>query len=200
MNSFGGVPPERWPGGLYVRQWGKAVVSVGCCARRGTCRHPRTGMRQRPARPSTGRGETSGDGEQRIAGGAWVPPPSGVPGQGEGLPGRIRPLSVKPPPRILLMAASPSDFEPLDGRAEWDKVAGGRSITCGRTASCSRLRQRSSSVSRRPTGAGVLHCRRLCVDVRGNEVRGVWRSRSAAVGVGIDEQRSVVLSHRDPPW
>ncbi|ADB73514.1 hypothetical protein Gobs01_03960 [Geodermatophilus obscurus DSM 43160] len=53
-----------------------------------------------------------------------MPPPSGVPGQGEGLPGRIRPLSVKPPPRILLMAASPSEFEPLDGRAEWDKVAG----------------------------------------------------------------------------
>jgi CHAT domain len=38
------------------------------------------------------------------------------------LPGRIRPLAVHPPVRILVMAAGPLDFEPLDVRAEWQKV------------------------------------------------------------------------------
>jgi len=38
------------------------------------------------------------------------------------LASRIRPLPVHPPLRILVMAASPSDFEPLDVKAEWTKV------------------------------------------------------------------------------
>jgi hypothetical protein len=38
------------------------------------------------------------------------------------LPGRIRPLAVEPPLRVLVMAASPVDFEPLDVEAEWAKV------------------------------------------------------------------------------
>ncbi|MFC9335943.1 CHAT domain-containing protein [Arthrobacter sp. NPDC057009] len=38
------------------------------------------------------------------------------------LQGRIRPLAVDPPLRILVMASSPSDFEPLDALAEWNKI------------------------------------------------------------------------------
>lgn len=38
------------------------------------------------------------------------------------LPGRIRPLTIEPPLRILLMAASPTDLDALDVQAEWDKV------------------------------------------------------------------------------
>ena len=38
------------------------------------------------------------------------------------LQGRIRPLAVDPPLRILVMAASPTDFELLDAVAEWDKI------------------------------------------------------------------------------
>lgn len=34
----------------------------------------------------------------------------------------IRPLAVTPPLRVLMMAASPTDFPPLDGMAEWTKV------------------------------------------------------------------------------
>ncbi|SNR94903.1 CHAT domain-containing protein [Blastococcus mobilis] len=40
------------------------------------------------------------------------------------LPGRIRPLAVQPPLRILVMAASPTDFPPLDVAAEWAKTQG----------------------------------------------------------------------------
>ncbi len=40
------------------------------------------------------------------------------------LPGRIRPLAVQPPLRILMMAATPADFEPLDVHSEWEKVRG----------------------------------------------------------------------------
>jgi hypothetical protein len=39
------------------------------------------------------------------------------------LQGRIRPLAVNPPLRILVMAASPSDFEPLDALQEWMKIS-----------------------------------------------------------------------------
>ena len=35
---------------------------------------------------------------------------------------RIPPLSIRPPLRILMLAASPTDFEPLDVDAEWEKV------------------------------------------------------------------------------
>lgn len=38
------------------------------------------------------------------------------------LPGRIRPLTIAPPLRILVMAASPTDKDALDVQAEWDKV------------------------------------------------------------------------------
>jgi YVTN family beta-propeller protein len=38
------------------------------------------------------------------------------------LPGRIRPLPVHPPLRILVVVASPSDFPPLDVDAEWDRL------------------------------------------------------------------------------
>jgi hypothetical protein len=38
------------------------------------------------------------------------------------LPGRITPLAVRPPLRILVMAASPTDFYPLDVEGEWIKV------------------------------------------------------------------------------
>jgi len=38
------------------------------------------------------------------------------------LASRIRPLSVHPPLRILVMAASPTDFDPLDVKAEWARV------------------------------------------------------------------------------
>src|SRR5687767_12216782 len=36
--------------------------------------------------------------------------------------GAVRPLMVRPPLRILMMAASPTDFPPLDAAAEWAKV------------------------------------------------------------------------------
>jgi CHAT domain-containing protein/WD40 domain-containing protein len=38
------------------------------------------------------------------------------------LPSRIKPLEVAPPLRILVMAASPTDFEPLDVETEYQKV------------------------------------------------------------------------------
>ncbi len=38
------------------------------------------------------------------------------------LPDAIRPLTVRPPLRILVMIASPTDFEPLDVDGEWSKV------------------------------------------------------------------------------
>src|SRR3954454_18013017 len=38
------------------------------------------------------------------------------------LPGRIRPLTVRPPLRILVLAASPTDFDPLNVDDEWAKV------------------------------------------------------------------------------
>lgn len=38
------------------------------------------------------------------------------------LPGRIRPLAVDPPLRVLVMAASPTDFERLDAPTELDKI------------------------------------------------------------------------------
>src|SRR5919107_1133889 len=38
------------------------------------------------------------------------------------LPGRIRPLPVRPPLRILVLVASPTDFPPLDVVAEWDRL------------------------------------------------------------------------------
>lgn len=38
------------------------------------------------------------------------------------LRGRIRPLAVDPPLRVLVMTASPTDFEPLDAVAEWVKI------------------------------------------------------------------------------
>ena len=38
------------------------------------------------------------------------------------LPGRIRPLPVQPPLRVLVLVASPSDFPPLDVDAEWARL------------------------------------------------------------------------------
>ncbi|MGY1761960.1 CHAT domain-containing protein [Geodermatophilus sp. SYSU D00779] len=38
------------------------------------------------------------------------------------LPGRIRPLSVRPPLRVLVLVASPTDFPPLDVDAEWTRL------------------------------------------------------------------------------
>jgi YVTN family beta-propeller protein len=38
------------------------------------------------------------------------------------LPGRIRPLSVRPPLRVLVLVASPTDFPPLDVDAEWRRL------------------------------------------------------------------------------
>lgn len=38
------------------------------------------------------------------------------------LPGRIHPLAVHPPLRILVFTASPTDFDPLDAEAEWGKL------------------------------------------------------------------------------
>ncbi|WP_448618700.1 CHAT domain-containing protein [Geodermatophilus sp. URMC 65] len=38
------------------------------------------------------------------------------------LPGRIRPLSVHPPLRILVVVASPTDLPPLDVDAEWTRL------------------------------------------------------------------------------
>ena len=38
------------------------------------------------------------------------------------LPGRVRPLAVKPPVRLLVMVASPSDFPALDVESEWNKL------------------------------------------------------------------------------
>jgi tetratricopeptide (TPR) repeat protein len=36
--------------------------------------------------------------------------------------GRVRPLAVRPPLRILVLIASPTDFPGLDGTAEWEKL------------------------------------------------------------------------------
>ncbi len=38
------------------------------------------------------------------------------------LPQRVRPLAVRPPVRVLVMVASPTDFPALDVEAEWAKV------------------------------------------------------------------------------
>ncbi|MEX5719451.1 CHAT domain-containing protein [Geodermatophilus maliterrae] len=38
------------------------------------------------------------------------------------LPGRIRPLPVQPPLRVLVLVASPTDFPPLDVEAEWGRL------------------------------------------------------------------------------
>src|ERR671920_557389 len=38
------------------------------------------------------------------------------------LPGRIRPLPVRPPLRILVLVASPTDFQPLDVDVEWARL------------------------------------------------------------------------------
>lgn len=38
------------------------------------------------------------------------------------LPGRVRPLAVKPPVRLLVMVASPTDYPPLDVESEWTKL------------------------------------------------------------------------------
>jgi tetratricopeptide (TPR) repeat protein len=37
-------------------------------------------------------------------------------------PGRVRPLAVRPPLRILVLIASPTDFPQLDTTAEWEKL------------------------------------------------------------------------------
>lgn len=37
-------------------------------------------------------------------------------------PGRVRPLAVQPPLRILVLIASPTDFPQLDTTAEWEKL------------------------------------------------------------------------------
>ncbi len=37
-------------------------------------------------------------------------------------PGRVRPLPVSPPLRVLVLIASPTDFPRLDVAAEWDKL------------------------------------------------------------------------------
>jgi hypothetical protein len=37
-------------------------------------------------------------------------------------PGRIRPLAVRPPLRILVLIANPTDFPQLDTAAEWEKL------------------------------------------------------------------------------
>jgi tetratricopeptide (TPR) repeat protein len=37
-------------------------------------------------------------------------------------PGRVRPLAVRPPLRVLVLIASPTDFPPLDTNAEWEKL------------------------------------------------------------------------------
>ncbi len=38
------------------------------------------------------------------------------------LPGRVRPLAVQPPVRLLVMVASPTDFPALDVESEWNKL------------------------------------------------------------------------------
>jgi len=59
------------------------------------------------------------------------------------LPGRIRPLAVRAPLRILVMAASPTDFPALDVDSEWAKV---------RDALADLQREGRVSVDRVPTG------------------------------------------------
>lgn len=38
------------------------------------------------------------------------------------LPGRVRPLAVRPPLRVLVLVAAPSDYPELDVEAEWEKL------------------------------------------------------------------------------
>lgn len=40
------------------------------------------------------------------------------------LPGRVRPLAVRPPVRLLVMVSSPADYPALDVEAEWAKLQG----------------------------------------------------------------------------